>query len=343
MKTLVLSQITPKYLDMMAAHCDLVRAGACCDEPQLDAEALNKLIKDHDPTVIIADSTPLGRENLLHANSLKLLICTRGNPVNIDKEYLDERNITLTCTPARNANSVAEFTLGLIISCVRNIFQASRAIKNGLVSLEADPDSFPRNQEDTIWYHSDLKAIPYEKFRGRELSSITIGIVGMGAIGRLLARKAALLGMEVLAYDPYLPSEKKEDVDASFVDLESLSENSDVVSLHAKPSAESFHLVDYSFLKRMKKEACLVNTARGSLVNTEDLLRALREGQISCAALDVFEYEPLSVRDELLSFDTVLATPHISGASSDVSSHHSRMAWEAFHSFLLGEAPPNRL
>lgn len=334
MKALVLSETHETYMTRITELCEVVKAGVCAGETELSSDEVARLLSEQDPDILVVDSTPIGKEVLEKGRHLQLVICTRGNPVNIDKDTLDARGIPLVNTPARNANSVAEFTLGLIIGCMRHIYRAADAVRTGVVSLDREPGEIEVNQDDVIWYHPELPAAPYDLFKGRELSSSSLGVIGAGAIGRLVGRKASALGMKVLAYDPYVGDEAKEDLPMEFTDLETLSCEADVVTLHVKATPESFHLVDRGFIERMKPGACLINTSRGSLVNTVDLKAALREGRISCAALDVFEYEPLSVRDELLQIENLIVTPHISGASSDVIVHHSRMAWEAIQKIV---------
>src|SRR6056297_2511543 len=113
MKAVVLSQITEKYLSEIEGVCEVTKAGACSGDPDLNENEVVELIKRNNPEILIVDSTPISEQVLLHAQKLKIVICTRGNPVNVNKNVLDERQIPLTNTPARNANGVAEFTLGL--------------------------------------------------------------------------------------------------------------------------------------------------------------------------------------------------------------------------------------
>lgn len=343
MKAVVLSQITDEYMHAIEKVCEVVKAGACKAEPELNEKEVSVLVKQHNPEILIVDSTPITAGVLQNAENLKIVICTRGNPVNVDKSILDERNIPLTSTPARNANGVAEFTLGLILACMRKILQSDSAIRNGAVSLNKSAESIKRDQNDVIWYHPELEVVPYEEFKGKELTSSTLGLVGVGSVGKLVAEKANLLGMEVIAFDPYIPAHIAVQLPIDFYTLEEIAERSDVVSIHAKATTENQHLIDKEFFQIMKPGASLINTSRGSLLNTGDLVEALKTNRVGCAALDVFEYEPLSLDDELLHLPNVVVTPHISGASTDVAIHHSRMAWEALQAFLNGNTVPYKV
>lgn len=342
MKALVLSQITEEYLIKMTHLCELTKAGACINEPECSSSDFKKLILDTNPEILVVDSTPATEEILRAGKNLQLVICTRGNPANVDKAYLDKKEIPLTTTPARNANGVAEFTLGLIIISLRKIFQAAISVRDGKTSLDKSPEEINTNQDDVIWSHPDLKMVPYDCFKGKEMATSVLGLIGLGSIGRLVAEKASLMGMKVLAYDPYLPEEAWNDLPVESVSLEKLAHESDIISLHAKSSTETEHIINRDFLKMMKKTACLINTSRGSLIESSALIEALKEGVINGAALDVFEYEPLSVQDELLLQENCIVTPHIGGASTDVAVHHSRMAWETVKAFVKGTALPYR-
>jgi len=343
MKALVLSHITDEYLTAIERVCDVVKAGACKGEPALNEQEVDDTIRTNDPEILIVDSTPITEKNLKHANSLKIVICTRGNPINVNKHILDERGIPLTHTPARNANGVAEFTVGLVLACIRKIPQADKAVRNGTVTLDASEDSIKQDQTDVIWYHPELNVVPYEEFKGKELCSLTLGLVGVGAVGRLVAEKMNLLGVKVIAYDPYISEASANQLPIEFCTLEQLAAKSDVVSIHAKATSENQYMIDKKFFKAMKNGAVLINSSRGSLLNTQDLIEALKNRDVECAALDVFEYEPLSVHDELLSLPNVILTPHISGASTDVAVHHSQMAWKSLEAFINGDTVPFKM
>lgn len=152
----------------------------------------------------------------------------------------------------------------------------------------------------------------------RELLGKTIGIVGMGSIGRTLARLLKAFKVNVLYYDQYrLDEEQEETLDITYTDLKSLLRQADIITLHCPMTEQTRHLICRKTLAWTKNGVILVNTARGGLVNEEDLVEALKIGKVGCAGLDVFETEPVSQENKLLCMKNVITTPHIAGVTVD--------------------------
>ncbi|MFB0545484.1 MAG: 2-hydroxyacid dehydrogenase [Anaerolineae bacterium] len=264
---------------------------------------------------IITHLGPITARVIEAARELKIIACSRGNPVNVNTEVATERGIPVIHTPGRNALAVAEFTLGLILVGLKNIFQAHTYLKRG------------------IW-RGDFYC--YDK-AARELSDQTVGLIGFGHVGRLTASLLKGLGAKLLVYDPYVPAEQIESLGAEKVNLETLLKRSDIVSLHAKATPETEGMIGAAELALMKPTAYLINTARGSLVDQEALCEALKHNRIAGAALDAFAKEPIPLDDPLLQLENVIITPHIAGSSRQVAWRAARMIAEDIRNFFTGE------
>lgn len=236
-------------------------------------------------------------------SDVRIVATARGAPSNVDLPSASERGIPVLHTPARNAASVADFTMGLILAQARSLARGQDHLRR--VGWDVDGE------------------LPYLHFRGPELAGRTLGLVGYGAVGRLVAHRAAAgFAMEVLVSDPYLASP---DPPARPASLEHLLEGSDIVSLHCPLTPETTGLIGEGELARMADHAVLVNTARAAVVDEGALVAAVVDGVIGGAALDVFWEEPLPRDHPLLGLDNVTLTPHLAGAADDVVAHHSAM------------------
>jgi D-3-phosphoglycerate dehydrogenase / 2-oxoglutarate reductase len=334
MKVLVLSELTDAVYTKMKQDLgiDVLNFSG---KPLGDGNALLHLLQKYDPDIVVISAHPFTVETFSAAKSLKMIICTRGNPVNIDLEEADKNDIIVTNTPARNANAVAEFTIGLMISLMRKIPFAYQDLRNGKYLLDADTP-IDWEKKDVVWLHGDIQPPPYLVFRGSELFGKTLGLVAAGAIGRLLAQKAKALGLNIIAYDPYMDKESLAAFGIEKVDFDELLASADIISLHAKVTNATKSMISHKQFELMKKTAILINTARGALIDQEALYVALSKNKILGAALDVFTYEPLLKNDPLLALSNLLITPHLGGASKDVIMHHSRMAYESLEDFIKG-------
>jgi len=240
---------------------------------------------------------------------LRLVATARGGPVNIDVAACAARGVPVVFTPGRNADSVADFVLGVLLSLTRGIGAAERHLR-----------------EDGWLVDGEL---PYLHFRGRELSGLVLGLVGYGAVGQRVAQRARLgFGMRVLFTDPQ---------HEGGVPLEDLLARADVVSLHCPRTPATQGLIDSTALARMRPGALLVNTAGGGVVDEPALLEALRSGHLGGAALDVFATEPLPHDSPLLSAPRLLLTPHVAGAALDVVRHHTGTICDEVERWHRGE------
>jgi D-3-phosphoglycerate dehydrogenase len=239
--------------------------------------------------------------------------------IGVDNIAVDEATrlgIPVTNVPAYCIDEVAEHALALIFCLVRGVHRYDRAVREGDWSLGT----------------------------GRPIGRIagaTLGVVGFGKIGRAVAERAAGLGMHVLAHSPSLSGDQIRDGGAEPVELLDLARRSDFVTLHVPLSERTRHLVDAEFLGAMKPGAYLVNTARGAVVDQEALARALRDGSIAGAGLDVFEPERLERDHPLLAEDRLLATPHVAFYSEESVADLATLAARNVAAVLAGERPAN--
>ncbi|BAA30493.1 307aa long hypothetical phosphoglycerate dehydrogenase [Pyrococcus horikoshii OT3] len=253
-----------------------------------DEDRLVELVKDVE-AIIVRSKPKVTRRVIESAPKLKVIARAGVGLDNIDVEAAKEKGIEVVNAPAASSRSVAELAVGLMFSVARKIAFADRKMREG------------------VWAKKEAMGI--------ELEGKTIGIIGFGRIGYQVAKIANALGMNILLYDPYPNEERAKEVNGKFVDLETLLKESDVVTIHVPLVESTYHLINEERLKLMKKTAILINTSRGPVVDTNALVKALKEGWIAGAGLDVFEEEPLPKDHPLTKFDNVVLTPHI-GAST---------------------------
>jgi glyoxylate reductase len=237
---------------------------------------------------------------------------------NIDVEEATKRGIMVTNTPGVLTETTADFAWTLLMAIARRIVEADKFVREGKF----------RGWEPML-------------LLGTDVFGATLGIVGFGRIGQAMARRALGFNMRVLYYDNSRVDEQIEkELKATFVDLPTLLKESDFVTLHVPLTKQTHHLIGEKELKMMKKDAYLINTARGPVVDEKALVKALKEGWIKGAALDVFENEP-EIEPELLKLDNVVLAPHIASASYATRSKMSVMVAENIIKALNGEVPPN--
>jgi D-3-phosphoglycerate dehydrogenase len=337
MKILILCDFKEEIILKMQAFADITHKLPCSENDFSASEVINLLSKEQ-YEILVVDATPITREIIESSKSLKLIVCTRGNPVNVDSEHCVKKGIVLTNAPGRNANSVAEFVIGMMINLIRNLPQAISRLYSGELLIDGNvEDSIRAGKDihDVIWRTDKLKVIPYFEFMGGELLQKNLGLIGFGAVGKLVAKKALAFDMNVLVYDPYYKGDPFPGIE--FMDLGKLAEKADIISLHAKDTPDTMGMIGENFFSKVKNGAYMVNTARGRLVDRAALIAALNSGKLAGAALDVFDYEPLCKDDPLVKHPKIICTPHIGGASRDVITQHSLKAFESIQGYVKGE------
>ncbi|MFB6255585.1 MAG: 2-hydroxyacid dehydrogenase [Haloplanus sp.] len=290
--------------------------------------------------LLIVGYEGVSAEVLDAAPDLGLIACPRGGPdANVDIEAATERGIPVVYAPGRNAVSVADFTLGLILSVTRHITHSHHLLHTGTYTGQPSADSAEGGErEDVTW--GIAKGSPYAELKGPELEAKTLGIVGMGAIGRKVAARAAGFDMDLVGYDPYIDADEMADHGVEKVDdLDALLERAAVVTLHVPVTDSTRGLIGADEFDRMRDDAYLINTARGALIDQDALVDELQSGGLRGAALDVYDEEPLPDDHPLLALDNVVTTPHLGGAAEEVVARHSRMVVDDIAAVLAGETP----
>jgi D-3-phosphoglycerate dehydrogenase len=238
---------------------------------------------------------------------------TRGNPDNVDVAAATARGIPVLHAPGRNADAVAELTVGLLLAASRRIVAADRDVRAGEVFRDG--------------------TLPFQRFRAWELAGRTVGLVGLGAVGRAVRWRLEGLGMKVIASDPFA-------AEATHT-LDDLLAEADVVSVHAAVTPDTLGLIDAERFGLMRPGAIFVNTARAGLHDVDALTEALVSGHLGAAALDHFDGEVLATDHPLTRLDNVVLTPHIGGATYDVETNHTSLIADGLASLVKGERPTN--
>ena len=246
-------------------------------------EGLKEAVRDAE--LLIVHLCPVNRDLIEAAPCLKAVMSCRGGLENIDVESAGELGVIVSNNPAHNANAVAEFTIGMILSETRNICRSNFALKNG------------------EW----RKVYPNTDISIREMQDLTVGIVGYGSIGRLVAYKLCNFGCRILVADPYAKAGEEDYV--TFVSLDELLEQSDIVTLHARTNGPI--MTEREFAK-MKDHSYLINSARSYLVDSDAFRKAMDSGKLIGAAVDVFETEP-QIPQFYLEYDNITITNHRGG------------------------------
>jgi D-3-phosphoglycerate dehydrogenase / 2-oxoglutarate reductase len=265
--------------------------------------------------VVVTQMAPLTSRVLESTDALRLIVCTRGGPVNVNVEVASEKGVAVCYAPGRNAAAAAEYAMGLMLSAMRRIQEAHAILSSGQ-------------------WRGDFYA--YEEC-GIELDGSTVGLVGFGAIGRRVARVLVAFGAEVLVYDPFVDAADVEEAGGSPAGLHELLERSRVVSLHARLSPDTQGMIGAREISRMPPGSVLVNTARGGLLDYEALCDALESGHLGAAALDVYPEEPVPEDSRLLEAPRLVLSPHIAGATKETAQRAARIAAEEVGHYVRGE------
>lgn len=243
---------------------------------------------------IMTHTAPISREVLAASDQLRFVGCCRGGPTNVDVAAADELGVTVSRAPGRNGPATAEFALALMLSSLRNIPTAAAALREGRWAGE--------------YYR-------YEN-AGEEVGSKTVAVIGLGQVGGRVAQGLTAIGATVLGVDPMVDDARAAALGVELTDLDDALGRADVITLHVRATPETERMIGPRALELMRPGAFLVNTARGSLIDTAAVLDALDDGRLSGAAFDVFDPEP-PTDERLYAHPRVTATPHLAGGSRE--------------------------
>ncbi len=260
--------------------------------------------------LIIRSATVVDNELLDRAQELKYVIRAGEGTDNIDKDACKKKGVKVSNTPGANNNSAAEHAIALMFTLLRK----------------------------TAWAHSDMKNKEWNKslYTGNEMTGKTIGIVGLGRIGSILARRLSGFDIKVLYFDPHI--KETEIAYAKQVDsLQTLFRESDIISVHVPLLEATKNLVSGELLDLMSPHALLINASRGGVVNEEDLYTRLKEKTIRGAGLDVFATEPLSDDSPLLKLDNIVLTPHLGASTMEAQYRVGEMAIHQLKEYFLND------
>ena len=283
-----------------------------------DADEVCEFIADAE--ILVTHLAPLSDAMLKRLPDLKLVAVSRGGPVNIDMQATKNRGITVVNSPGRNASAVAEFTIGAMLAETRRIRVGHETLRQGE-------------------WRGDL----YRADRtGRELKEMTVGLIGYGQIGTRLTSMLMAFRPRILVADPYVNlSSEHQAAGVEQVSLDTLLTESDIVSVHARVTEETKHIINAESLAKMREHSLLINTARGPLVDYPALTKALKAGKPAAAMLETFDIEPPPADMELLSLPNVTLTPHIAGASVYTITKAATMIAEEIRRYLNNEPQLN--
>ncbi len=303
MKILVSDSLSEEGLKLLKEHADVAYM------PEISPEDLVTEIGAFDALVVRSRSR-VTAEVIDAASNLKVIGRAGVGVDNIDINKATEKGVIVVNAPHGNTISAAEHAIALLTSLARNIAEANNSVKSG------------------EWNRS--------KFTGVELTDKTLGVIGVGRIGSEVARRARGMRMKILAYDPYVSAEQAEKTGIEMVPFEELLRQSDFISLHLPMNPSTRHLIGEKELAMLKPGVRIINCARGGLIDEEALCRALDEGRVAGAALDVFEEEPPG-KCRLLEMSNVLVTPHLGALTREAQTNVALQVSEQVVKALQGE------
>ena len=283
-------------------------------------EEVYEMIPEYDVLCSMFDF-PVNKELIDHAPKLRLIANYAVGYNNIDVAYAIEKGLTVANTPDPVTAPTANIALGLLLDAARRITECDRKLRT---------------------LGKKMKVGVLENL-GAPVTGQTLGIIGMGRIGKALAKRANAMGMEVIYHNRHqLYIEEETKLNVTFVTMEDFLAKADFVSLNAPYTPETYHIIGEEELRRMKRSAILINTARGPLVDEHALVKALREGEIRAAGLDVFEFGDYPL-PELLELDNVVLTPHIGTQTLETRVIMAKAVCDNVIGFLEGDRPVSRV
>ncbi|MFW9826964.1 MAG: NAD(P)-dependent oxidoreductase [Candidatus Thorarchaeota archaeon] len=321
MKALITAKLTEECLNELKKSMDITY------EPwretgiiYFDVKELAEKLTGYD--IFITEADDLKKNEIFEQTNLKIIASCRGDPYNVNLVAASKNKIPVLYTPLRNVDAVAEFTLCLMLMLARKLHIVDRTIhSNDFEIIEF---------EDYIGYLNE--------FQGVELKGKTIGIVGLGQIGRRVADRLKPFLVDFLIYDPYVNEEIIKEYGKK-VEIDELMKKSDFITIHAIGTDENENLINKERILMMKRNAFLINTSKGSIVDYYALQAALEEEKIGGAALDVFPLEPIDEDNEFIKLKNTIVTPHIGGDTEEIVKRQSEILLNDINLWLIGKNP----
>jgi len=290
MRLLITEKVHPAGIELLKKYLEV-------DEDfEITREELKEKIKNYD-AMIVRVGIKYDQELLERGEKLKAIGMAGIGLDHIDLKYTKKREIAVFNVPEGSFNSVAELAMALILNVTRRVYPAVQSVK-----------------EKHQWART--------VYIGHELKNKTLGIIAIGKIGSRLVRFAQAFNMKVLAYDPYISSENAESLNVELVELDQLFLRSDIISIHAPLTKETYHMISQENIDKMKKGVYLFNFGRGPLIDEDSLYLALKNGKISGVGVDVMEKEPPGY-SKLFEFDNFIVTPHIGAGTVEAQKYIS--------------------
>ena len=313
-KVLVTRKIPPPGLEIVSEYCDLDLYEGY--EPIPNAELLSR-IRDKDGLLCLL-TDKIDKSVYDASPRLRVVSSYSVGYEHIDVDEATKRRIYVTNTPGVLTEATADLTWALLMATARRIVEADSFVRKGL------------------WKHWHP-----ELMLGHEVHDKVLGIIGLGRIGEAVARRAKGFNMKILYYDKIRKRDLEEQLGAEYKDLEDLLKESDFVTIHVSLNPDTYHLINESRLKLMRSSTILLNAARGPVIDQKALAKALKEGRIAGAGLDVYEKEPIDLDDDLMRLYNVVLLPHIGSAEIETRSKMAELAARNLISVLKGEMPPH--
>jgi len=285
-KILITETICPEAITILEKEAEIIQP----DFYNNNVESLIKIVKEVQVDGIIVRANTVDENVLLASQKLKVIVKHGVGYNNIDIESAKKYHIPVLYTPYANFESVAEFTVGLLYLLYKKYFGFTLELKSN------------HNWDKT-------------KYQTIELNKKVLGIIGFGKIGRRVSELVSPLKMKILVYDPFLSTKQLPEGIKKVISLDELLNESDFISIHCPSTKNTRHLLGEKEFKKMKKDAFLINTARGDIINENALLKALKNQWISGAAIDTFEKEPPDLFGKLFNLDNLIVSPHVAGTA----------------------------
>ncbi len=308
-KVLVADKINDKGIEILEGSAEIV------NDPTITPEELLETIDQYDG-IIVRSRTKVTKEVIENAENLKIIARAGVGVDNIDVDAATDKGILVVNSPQSTSITVAEHTMGLILSLSRKIAIADASVKAGK------------------WEKS--------KFMGMELKDKTLGVIGMGRIGSQVVQRAKAFEMDVIVYDPYISEQVAKDLGVEIVSLDDLIQTADVMTIHVPLTPETKGLISKDELAKMKDHAIILNCSRGGIIDEADLYEALSNRSELKAGLDVYEEEPLE-NSPLTTLDNIVLTPHIAASTHEAQRDAAIIVAKEVKEVIEGKTPSNVL